>query len=79
MNDSIVDKLKKEIAGVSVGVKQEIVGRIVEVIHEETPLTQIATLSDPAHADDLEEWSPTALVCSNSSDANHLATVNLPT
>lgn len=30
MNDSIVDKLKKEIAGVSVGVKQEIVGRIVE-------------------------------------------------
>lgn len=31
MNDSIVDKLKKEIAGVSVGVKQEIVGRIVEV------------------------------------------------
>lgn len=30
MNDSIVDKLKREIAGVSVGVKQEIVGRIVE-------------------------------------------------
>lgn len=31
MNDSIVEKLKKEITGVSVGVKQEIVGRIVEV------------------------------------------------
>ena len=31
MNDSIVDKLKKEIAGVSVGVKQEVVGKIVEV------------------------------------------------
>jgi F-type H+/Na+-transporting ATPase subunit alpha len=31
MNDSIVEKLKKEIAGVSVGVKQEVVGRIVEV------------------------------------------------
>jgi F-type H+-transporting ATPase subunit alpha len=31
MNDSIVEKLKHEIAGVSVGVKQEIVGRIVEV------------------------------------------------
>ena len=31
MQDSIVDKLKKEIAGVSVGVKQEVVGRVVEV------------------------------------------------
>ncbi len=31
MNDSIVEKLKKQIAGVSVGVKQEVVGRIVEV------------------------------------------------
>jgi F-type H+/Na+-transporting ATPase subunit alpha len=30
MNDSIVEKLKKEIAGVSMGVKQEVVGRIVE-------------------------------------------------
>ncbi len=31
MNDSIVEKLKREIAGVSVGVKQEVVGRIVEI------------------------------------------------
>ena len=30
MNDSIVEKLKKEIAGVNVSVKQEVVGRIVE-------------------------------------------------
>ena len=30
MNDSIVEKLKKEIAGVNVNVKQEVVGRIVE-------------------------------------------------
>lgn len=31
MNDSIVEKLKREIAGVSVGAKQEVVGKIVEV------------------------------------------------
>ncbi len=31
MNDSIVEKLKKEIAGVSLGAKQELVGKIVEV------------------------------------------------
>ncbi len=31
MNDSIVEKLKREIAGVNVGVKQEVVGRIVEI------------------------------------------------
>ncbi len=36
---------------------------VSQVILEETPLTRVGALAGPALAEDLEEWSPAALVC----------------
>lgn len=36
---------------------------ISDVIQEETPIRRVGALSGPALAEDLEEWSPAALVC----------------
>ncbi len=41
---------------------------ISQVIQEETPLLRIGALAGPALAEDLEEWSPAALVCGSSVD-----------
>ena len=36
---------------------------ISQVVQEETPLLRVGALAGPALAEDLEEWSPAALVC----------------
>ncbi len=41
---------------------------ISQVVQEETSLTRIGALAGPALAEDLEEWSPAALVCGSNTD-----------
>ena len=41
---------------------------VSQVIQEETPISRIGALAGPALAEDLEEWSPAALVCGSTVD-----------
>ncbi len=41
---------------------------ISQIVQDETPLSRIGALAGPALAEDLEEWSPAALVCGSSTE-----------
>jgi glycerol-3-phosphate dehydrogenase (NAD(P)+) len=41
---------------------------ISQIVQEETPISRIGALAGPALAEDLEEWSPAALVCGSGVD-----------